>query len=94
MAERFGNTGDHIPGPVVIALQTELDHINRLVDPSNLRVDDVDHGISGQLVILSAYLRSAEDYWVFNRDKSKALASMRKLAATAIRAMILYGDDK
>lgn len=87
----FGNTGDHIPGPVVVALQEELDHINILAHPDVLRSDKVDHGVEGQIVVLTSYARALQDAWTYNRGDETSLNIFRKIAGIAIRALILYG---
>lgn len=80
---------------VVAALDGELAYINSLPSRScedgSPRTNDRDHGIAGQLVTLSAYLRKAEDAWATQGGEEVALGVIRKLAGTCLRALILYG---
>lgn len=80
---------------VLKAIDDELTYINFLAD-SNYekwpnRTDKEDHGVAGQLVTLSRYVRKAEDAWADNPGNRAALDELRKCAAIAIRALILYG---
>lgn len=55
------------------------------------RADSDDYGVQGQLVTLATYTRKAEDAWVNNSGNTQSLNELRKVAAIAIRALLLYG---
>jgi len=83
-----------IPNPeltpeVIGAINSELQYQNSFADTD--RSDGKDHGVVGQLVTLSVYARKAEEAWVHGADEVKTLQVLRKVAAIACRAMLLYG---
>jgi hypothetical protein len=78
-------------GDVVGAIDDELRYQNNL--PA-CRADDLDHGVSGQLVTLQALGIKANEAWYSNHGEEEALDIIRKIAATAVRALILYGCPK
>jgi hypothetical protein len=49
------------------------------------------HGVEGQLVTLAVYTRRAFEAWTDNATSEQALHGLRKVAAIAARALILYG---
>jgi len=83
-----------IPNPaltpeVIEAINSELQYQNSFADTD--RSDGKDHGVVGQLVTLAVYARKAEEAWVHGADEVKTLQALRKVAAIACRAMLLYG---
>lgn len=82
--------------PPVVVSRTVLDAINEELAyqstlPGSGRADARDHGVEGQLVTLSVYLRKAEEAWTFQAGDDAALENIRKIAGTAIRALEMYG---
>lgn len=55
------------------------------------RADNTDNGVAGQLVSLTALIAQANEAWYSNADEGPALDIVRKIAATAVRALELYG---
>lgn len=74
---------------VIQAIDEELAYTASL--PEEGRADHKDHGIEGQIVTLSTYTRQAQDAWTKNSGEEPALHELRKCAAIALRALILYG---
>lgn len=75
--------------PVVIAaIDSELAYHNRL---GANRTDDTDHGVAGQIVTLNALNNKLTEAWYGNAGEDEALHILRKIAASATRALILYG---
>jgi hypothetical protein len=88
--------GNTMKLPPVAMTPEVIDAINgELVYQSTLqgsgRADAQDHGVAGQLVTLRAYMRKAEDAWVRAAGDEAALGQLRKVAAIAVRALIVYG---
>ena len=77
---------------VIDALNGELAYQASL--HSRGKADELDHGIAGQLVTLSVYAREAESAWAKGETDEAALDAMRKVAAIAVRALVLYGCPK
>ena len=74
---------------VIGAINGELAYQASLHDRG--RADTTDHGVAGQLVTLNVYADEANRAWVRNNNNGPALDALRKVAAIAIRALILYG---
>jgi len=74
---------------VIDAINSELEYQNSFADTD--RSDGLDHGVVGQLTTLRVYMRKAEEAWVHGADEEKTLRALRKVAAIACRAMLLYG---
>jgi hypothetical protein len=55
------------------------------------RADTEDHGVAGQLATLRCYANEADVAWVKSKGNDNALDALRKVAAIAIRALVLYG---
>lgn len=55
------------------------------------RADAVDHGVAGQLVTLKHYIDIAFEDWTKTAGDTQCLNTLRKVAATAIRALEQYG---
>lgn len=80
---------------VIAAIDSELEYQNGLSSARgyNPRVDEVDHGVAGQLVTLERYTRKAMDAWTDSAGEDEALHMLRKIAGIATRALILYGHS-
>lgn len=74
---------------VIKAIDGELDYIESLSDMG--RADEKDAGVAGQLVTLNVYLQKAQALYCDHAGDRPALDVIRKIAATAIRALIMYG---
>ena len=70
-------------------LNEELSYQNEMAGTS--RADCEDHGVPGQIVTMEEYLESARKAWVHTAGDTAALDSIRKVVATGIRALVLYG---
>lgn len=74
---------------VIEAINEELDYQSDL--PEVDRADRVDYGVAGQLVTLNTYTRKANDAFTNNAGLEASLHALRKVAAIAIRALIVAG---
>jgi len=74
---------------VISAINDELKYVDSLAEIG--RSDDFDHGVEGQLVTLGTLVRMAQDDWTMNTGPEPSLDKIRKVAAAAIRALMLYG---
>jgi hypothetical protein len=74
---------------VIAAINGELRYQSSL--PDSGRADRTDHGVAGQLVTLEDYTRKATTAWVQSNGDQEALNALRKIAAIACRALVLYG---
>lgn len=74
---------------IIEAIDEELEYQNSLNESG--RADGADNGVAGQLVTLTRYVRKAEDAWTDHPGDGAALNEIRKIAASAIRTLILYG---
>jgi hypothetical protein len=74
---------------IIRAIDGELNYQNNM---SPLRATPgQDNGVAGQLVTLQDYTSRAMAAWTQNPSDDPALDVLRKCAAIAIRALILYG---
>ena len=74
---------------VIDAINGELAYTASLQEQG--RADMSDYGVAGQLVTLQSYARRAQEAWVDNAGEQQALDVLRKVAAIAIRALIVHG---
>jgi hypothetical protein len=74
---------------VIRAINEELVYQSTLQGSG--RADAREHGVEGQLVTLSTYVRKAEDAWTQEAGDEAALNELRKIAAIAVRALVQYG---
>lgn len=74
---------------VIDAINSELAYAGTLQDQG--RADADEYGVEGQLITLSTYTRRALDAWTNNASDEQAKHELRKVAAIAIRALILNG---
>lgn len=74
---------------VITAINEELVYTSRLHKLG--RADQEDYGVEGQLITLATYTRKAQDAWVNNAGPQPSLHELRKVAAIAIRALLLCG---
>jgi len=72
---------------VIAAIDSELAYHNRL---GSNRTDDVDHGVAGQIVTITELSRQLNAAWYGGPGEDDAIHLMRKIAASAIRSLILY----
>ena len=77
---------------VIDAINGELSYQSTLQGSG--RADAKDHGVEGQLVTLSVYVKKAFEAWTFNNGCDAALDELRKVAAIAIRTLEQYGCPK
>jgi hypothetical protein len=73
---------------VIEALNEELAHQNRMAGTS--RADAKDNGVQGQILTLEDQVMIARGAYVYHSG-DRALHELRKCAALAIRALVLYG---
>lgn len=73
---------------VIEVIDSELTYQNQ-TPPE--RADNKDYGVAGQIVALLDYTDEARKNWTRSNNEIEALHSLRKCAAIAIRALILYG---
>lgn len=66
-------------------IEAELEYINSLNRMTG------DNGVSGQLVTLTHLIGEANKQWVNNPGNQEALDIVRKIAATSLRTLMLYG---
>lgn len=81
--------GLRVTSEVLSAINGELAYTETLQDIG--RADAEDYGVEGQLITLATYTRRAQDAWTNNATNSPALHELRKIAAIAIRALVLGG---
>jgi hypothetical protein len=74
---------------VIDAINDELLYQSQMSDTD--RADKEDYGLAGQLVALKHYTDDTLFRWTVNRGSEESLDSLRKVAATAIRALEQYG---
>ena len=74
---------------VISALNEELAYIPTLAAQG--RSDEVHYGTAGQLLALKVYTDRAIAAWVTNPGNDESLHELRKVAATAIRALLTEG---
>ncbi len=74
---------------VVKAINEELAYTATL--SAQGRSDEVYYGLPGQLLTLQRYARKALDAWVDNPGNDEALHELRKVAAIAVRGLVLEG---
>ena len=77
---------------VIDAISDELEYQSTLAGTP--RADTTDHGLAGKILTLEELAALARKAWYGSGDKTEALDIVRKIAATACRAMILYGCQK
>ena len=74
---------------VARSLNAELSYQNSLHGTE--RADANSNGVPDQLLIMEHYLCEAREAWVKNSGDEAALDVLRKVVATGIRALVLYG---
>lgn len=79
----------HMSTKVVQAINEELRYHSTLEWRG--RADHVDHGLAGQLITLTTYVRKCTEAWTGHAGEIPALHELRKVAAIAIRGLELYG---
>lgn len=77
---------------VILAIQGELQYQAAIAGTD--RADNKDHGLPGQLVALSAYLHEANRDWAKSAGDLATMETMRKIAAIAVKCLVLYGCPK
>jgi len=76
------------PG-VIDQINEELAYIPTLAEQG--RSDEVHYGTPGQLLTLKVYIDKAIAAWVANPGNDQSLHEIRKVAATAVRALLTEG---
>ncbi len=81
--------GIQLTTEVISAINGELAYTETLQDQG--RADATDYGTEGQLITLKVYTDEALVAWTKNASSEQARDAMRKVAAIAIRALVMYG---
>jgi hypothetical protein len=78
---------------VYAAIDSERNYQDQFVgkDPTRVGQIDPDHSVGEYLVMLSTYLRKAQDAWTENPGDSAALHQIRKIAGIAVHCMEDHG---
>ena len=74
---------------VIQAINEELEYQNNMHNTD--RANTSDNGLAGQVVTLQHYAQDAITSWTLSNNDTPCLNNMRKIAATAIRALIRFG---
>lgn len=81
---------------VYSAINSERDYQDNIIeaDPTRCAVNEVDHTVGDYIVMLTTYVREAQEAWTRNGGSEKALHSVRKVAGIAVHCMEDHGAPK